>query len=126
MSEEREQKPTELLIRLDERFTSFEKTFPMMFDELMVKHREVLHEFEKKADMLYVAEIEKDIAKIAKDLKKDIAEIAQDLKDHKEDTDTKMRAYDKLIWKGAGALMAGGFIGGLVMTLLMNKLQDLL
>ncbi len=115
MPEHREQKPTELLIRLDERFTSFEKTFPMMFDELMLKHKEVLHELEKKADMIYVTELDMKITRVAKDLK-----------ENKEETDTKMSTYDKLIWKGTGALMVGGFIGGIVMTLLLNKLQDLI
>lgn len=115
MAENSEQKPTELLIRLDERFTSFEKTFPMMFDELMVKHKEVLHELEKKADMIYVTELDRKITRVAKNLK-----------ENKEETDTKMSTYDKLIWKGTGALMVSGFIGGIFMTLFLNKLQDII
>ena len=109
------QKPEELLIRLDERFASFEKSVTMMFDEMMLKHREILHQLEKKADMHLLNELEEIVNSIHK---------AQE--DYQRVTNKRLRKYDQLIWKAAGALMVGGVIGGVGMTLLTSKLQDIL
>ena len=107
MSGSEKEKPTELLIRLDERFANFEKTMTMMFDEMMLKHKEILHRIEKKADTHLLDELEEVIKDVRNDIKSNRKRVSK---------------LEQWRWWLTGAFAVAGTVGGVMGTFIVGKL----
>lgn len=88
----------DLLLRLDERFESFQKSVTMMFDEIMRKHNEVMDSMRLKAEASTMQDVQRTIQSL----------------------DNRVSLLEKWRWWLMGAFTAAGIVGGVVSNFLIN------